>query len=91
MNHQLFLSKLSIFWHSSLLISTMLLFVLLPPATKLGQGYIFTGVCHSVKRGGVLSPRAGGGVAWCFFLGGVGFLGMCGFFGGVGGMVFWGA
>ena len=26
--------------------------VLLPPATKLGQGYIFTGVCHSVNRGG---------------------------------------
>ena len=28
---------------------------LLPPATKLGQGYIFTGVCHSVNRGGVCS------------------------------------
>ena len=26
--------------------------VYLPPATKLGQGYIFTGVCHSVYRGG---------------------------------------
>ena len=26
---------------------------LLPPATKLGQGYVFTGVCHSVNRGGV--------------------------------------
>ena len=26
---------------------------LLPPATKLGQGYVFTGVCHSVQRGGV--------------------------------------
>ena len=26
---------------------------LLPLATKLGQGYIFTGVCHSVNRGGV--------------------------------------
>ena len=25
--------------------------VLLPPATKLGQGYIFTGVCDSVNRG----------------------------------------
>ena len=23
----------------------------LPPATKLGQGYVFTGVCHSVNRG----------------------------------------
>ena len=28
---------------------------LLPPATKLGQGYIFTGVCDSVHRGGVCS------------------------------------
>ena len=25
---------------------------LLPPAMKLGQGYVFTGVCHSAKRGG---------------------------------------
>ena len=24
---------------------------LLPSATKLGQGYIFTGICHSVNRG----------------------------------------
>ena len=28
-------------------------FVSLPPATKLGQGYVFTGVCDSVNRGGV--------------------------------------
>ena len=27
----------------------------LPPATKLGQGYIFTGVCDSVHRGVCLS------------------------------------
>ena len=26
---------------------------LLPPATKLGQGYVFTGVCDSVHKGGV--------------------------------------
>ena len=26
---------------------------LLPPATKLGQGYIFTAVCESVHRGGL--------------------------------------
>ena len=26
--------------------------VFLPPATKLGQGYIFTGVCDSVHGGG---------------------------------------
>ena len=25
----------------------------LPPATKLGQGYVFTGMCDSVHRGGV--------------------------------------
>ena len=36
--------------------------VLLPHATKLGQGYIFTGVCDSVHRGGCLLP--GGGDAW---------------------------
>ena len=27
---------------------------LLPPARKLGQGYVFTGVCHSVNEGGCL-------------------------------------
>ena len=27
--------------------------VFLLPATKLGQGYVFTGVCHSVNRGGL--------------------------------------
>ena len=49
----------------------------LPPATKLGQGYIFTGVCDSVhKGGGVLSQHAlqvvsqhalqqGGGIPAC--------------------------
>ena len=44
----------------------------LPPATKLGQGYIFTGICDSVHKGGgawswgVLGPWGclvlGGGV-----------------------------
>ena len=33
----------------------------LPPATKLGQGYIFTGVCDSVHGGGLL---LGGVCAW---------------------------
>ena len=37
---------------------------LLPRATKLGQGYIFTGVCHSVNRGGCLVS------AGCLVLGG---------------------
>ena len=32
---------------------------LLPPATKLGQGYVFTGVCSSVHRGGSASVHAG--------------------------------
>ena len=27
--------------------------IFLPPATKLGQGYIFTGMCDSVHRGGL--------------------------------------
>ena len=33
--------------------------ILLPPATKLGQGYIFTGVCDSVHGGGSASVHAG--------------------------------
>ena len=32
---------------------------ILPPATKLGQGYFFTGVCDSVHRGGSASVQAG--------------------------------
>ena len=32
-------------------VATALWFSFLPPATKLGQGYIFTGVCDSVHRG----------------------------------------
>ena len=28
----------------------------LSPATKLGQGYVFTGVCYSVNRGGTSPP-----------------------------------
>ena len=35
---------------------------LLPPATKLGQGYIFTGVCDSVHGGG---GGSGGGIPAC--------------------------
>ena len=35
---------------------------LLPPATKLGQGYVFTGVCDSVHRGDVRGYR---GVCGC--------------------------
>ena len=33
--------------------------LLLPPTTKLGQGYIFTGVCDSVHRGASASVHAG--------------------------------
>ena len=35
-----------------LLLNTEYKNILLPPATKLGQGYIFTGICHSVNREG---------------------------------------
>ena len=34
---------------------------LLPPATKLGQGYVFTGVCDSVHRGACV---VAGGHTW---------------------------
>ena len=34
-------------------------FCLLPPATKLGQGYVFTRVCDSVHGGGPASVHAG--------------------------------
>ena len=49
----------------------------LPPATKFGQGYIFTGVCHSAKGGGCLLPEGAcsqGGVSapgGCLLPGGV--------------------
>ena len=43
---------------------------LLPPATKLGQGYIFTGICDSVQAG--CAWLRGGGHAW--FPGGVAWL-----------------
>ena len=39
-----------------------LLDLLLPAATKLGQGNVFTGVCDSVQRGGVPGLVPGGGV-----------------------------
>ena len=38
--------------------------ILLPPATKLGQGYIFTGVCDSVHGGGGGAWLLGAGCAW---------------------------
>ena len=31
----------------------------LPPATKLGQGYVFTGMCDSVHKGGSAPVHAG--------------------------------
>ena len=52
----------------------------LPPATKLGQGYIFTGVCDSVHREGSAPggcPVGGGacwGGAWSGWVPAVGFL-----------------
>ena len=44
--------------------------IFLPPATKLGQGYIFTGVCHSVSRGGVWSWGVSASGGWVSALGG---------------------
>ena len=50
--------------------SKLISFKLLPPATKLGQGYVFTGVCDSVNRGGAcVVPR--GGRAWFYSGGGM--------------------
>ena len=42
----------------------------LPPATKLGQGYIFTGVCDSVHRG-VPGPGGSALLPWGLCYGGV--------------------
>ena len=41
---------------------TQIYMLFLPPATNLGQGYIFTGVCDSVHSGGGGVPAPGG--AW---------------------------
>ena len=38
---------------------------LLPPATKLGQGNVFTGVCDSVNRGGAIPACIAGGIPAC--------------------------
>ena len=35
--------------------------VLLPPANEVCEGYVFTGVCHSVHRGGGVRGCSGGG------------------------------
>ena len=44
--------------------------VFLPPATKLGQGYIFTGVCDSVHGGGVgITACIAGGIPACLAAG----------------------
>ena len=37
---------------------TVRIIELLPPATKLRQGNVFTSVCYSVHRGGSLSQHA---------------------------------
>ena len=47
MQHNIFISELK------------LCILILPPATKLGQGYVFTHVCDSVHRGGSASVHAG--------------------------------
>ena len=65
-------------WKISMLVG------ILPPATKLGQGYVFTGVCDSVNRGGMRGCQGACMVAWghaWFFRGVHGFFsgGMSGF------------
>ena len=42
---------------------------MLPPATKLGQGNVFTGICDSLNGGGCLLLPEGGG---CLLPGGAG-------------------
>ena len=50
----------------------------LPPATKLGQGYIFTDVCDSVHRGGPGGVHGRGVHGWgCMAGGGVHGRGVC--------------
>ena len=39
-------------WNSTNTINKETIILFLPPATKLGQGYIFTGVCDSINSGG---------------------------------------
>ena len=50
---------------------TILYLLFLPPANVVCEGYIFTGVCDSVKRGGAWLLR-GGGRAWLLRGGGGG-------------------
>ena len=43
--------------------------VFLPPATKLGQSYVFTHVCDSVHRGGGIPTCIPGGIPACLAAG----------------------
>ena len=43
--------------------------ILLPPATKLGQGYIFTRVCDSVHGGDGIPACIAGGIPACLAAG----------------------
>ena len=51
--------QLSYSWHSTKLVTVEEGKHILPPATKLGQGYVFTGMCDSVHKGGSASVHAG--------------------------------
>ena len=46
-------------------LSDLLSSVYLPPATKLGQGYVFTRVCDSVHGGGGSGPGGLFGIPAC--------------------------
>ena len=62
-------------WGSNLHQMNWNLLEYLPPATKLGQGYIFTGICHSVNRGGAWFR--GGAWSWGGLLSGGAWSGGC--------------
>ena len=50
----------------SAILPQLVCFLSLPPATKLGQGYIFTGVCDSVHGGAcVVAGRGKGAMRGC--------------------------
>ena len=61
------ISKLRyLLYHTNMVskVITILYLLFLPPANVVCEGYIFTGVCDSVKRGGAWLLRGGGRRAW---------------------------
>ena len=54
-----------------ILSSFKILKLYLPPTTKLGQGYIFTGVCDPVRGGAAIQACIAGGIRACLAWGGL--------------------